>query len=159
MVPCQPPFLLPPLSSIPYVHVPENPGYATRRIDGTDVLHFPPSVHLCSTSASMTDFAGDGPPKLECDGSVVINFPSDRLFQARLTGPVVTFNFQRLEGRAFKGVPKTSRDQEGAEVKSEVFGVGKRADPDGLYAHDCGWYVLDDECWLRVWREEGSAEV
>ena len=90
----------------------------------------------------MANFAGDGPPKLESDGSVVINFPSDRLLQARLTGPVITFNLQRLEGRAFKRVPKTSRDQEGAEVESQVLGVEKGANPDGLYAHYCGLNVL-----------------
>lgn len=116
---------------------------ATGRIDGTDVLHFPPSVPLRSPLPVVADFAGNGPPKLEGDGSVIVDFPPHRVFQARLARPVIAINFEGLEGGALEWVPETSRDQEGAEVKAKVLAMGERADPNRLDAHDAGLCGID----------------
>ncbi len=74
-----------------------NARYAAGRIDGTDILHLPPSLPPRSTFPVMTDFAGDSPPELERHRPVVIDFPPYRLLQARLTGPVVAFDLKCLE--------------------------------------------------------------
>lgn len=86
----------------------------------------------------MAYFAGDGPPKLESKGSVVVYFPPHRVFQACLAGPVITINFERFKGGALEWVPETSRDQEGAEVKAKVFAMGERAHPNRLDTHVAG---------------------
>ena len=86
----------------------------------------------------VAEFAGDGPPKLEGQGSVVVDFPSYRVFQACLARPVIAINFEGLEGGALEWVPETARDQEGAEVKAKVLAMGERADSNRLDAHDTG---------------------
>lgn len=89
-------------------------------------------------------FAGDGPPKLESKGSVVVDFPSHRVLQACLARPVITINFERFKGGALEWVPETSRDQEGAEVKAKVFAMGESAHPNRLDTHVAGLGSLAD---------------
>lgn len=77
------------------------------------------------------------------------------MFQAGLTRPVIAIDFEGLESGALEGVPETSRDQEGAEVKAKVLAVGKCADPNRLDAHDTGLCRVVD-CQLMGQAEDGS---
>lgn len=99
-----------PSMSIPEVSVlaASDARYAAGRLDGTNILHFPPNPTtgpLRSTFPVMTDLAGDGPPKLERHRPVVIDFPPYRLLQTRLTRRVVALNLYGLEARALKWIP------------------------------------------------------
>lgn len=96
--------------SIPQVSVlaASDARYAPRRLDGTNILHFPPNpttMPLRLTFPVMTDLAGDGPPKLERHRPVVIDFPPYRLLQTRLTRRVVALNLYGLEAGALKRIP------------------------------------------------------
>lgn len=78
---------------------------------------------------------GDGPPKFDKDESLGVDFPAYGLFEATLTGPAKAFNLKGFERGALERIPQSTRDEEGAEVKAKVLGVGKLADSNGLNTH------------------------